>query len=110
MPVVFRNSIPAIIAGLPAAIDGAMEDTANDIGSLAQDLAPEKTGDLKRSKKVEKRGAFWTVIFAIFYAVFVEYGTDKSEAQPFLTPAVRNISLTFRLKERLNTLFAKNKV
>lgn len=114
MPVVLKSNLGALAASIPGLLDSGGEATANDIGDLAQQLAPEKTGDLKRSKKVAKRGPLWVVSFGDGLpdarAIYQEYGTSRSAAQPFLTPAVRAIDRTFRYKEALAAAVARNKV
>ncbi len=58
----------------------------------AKELAPVKTGKLKKSLKLRagKRrptSAEHLVVSDVFYAPFVEFGTSKRSARPFLRPA-----------------------
>lgn len=110
MPVVLKSNLGALAASIPGVLDVGGAATANDIGDLAQQLAPVDTGALRDSKFVEKRGPLWIVGFSVPYAAHVEYGTSRSAAQPFLTPAVRAIDKTFRYREALAAAVARNKV
>lgn len=59
------------------------------IEKRAKQLVPVDTGRLKRSIEVqtEKQGFVQRVISDVPYAPYVEFGTRKMHAQPFLTPA-----------------------
>lgn len=84
-----------IRAGLPEAMERGIERGANLIADLARQLAPEKTGALKRSIEVVDgpHALARRVVASADYAVFVEFGTRDSEAQPFMTPARQNIDV-----------------
>jgi HK97 gp10 family phage protein len=94
MPVDTRG-FDRIRAGLPEAIERGIERGANLIADLARQLAPEKTGDLKRSIEVQDgaHALARRVVAGMPYAAFVEFGTRESEAQPYLTPARREIDV-----------------
>jgi len=81
------------LQGTPAAIDRGAKAYAEAVGDLAQQLAPVDTGELHDSKDVipGDRPATYQVVFRAPYALFVEFGTAHMAAQPFLTPALRNI-------------------
>lgn len=64
---------------------------------LAQAYVPVDTGHLKASLQkggeenvfeITGGGLIGVIGTSVFYAVFVEFGTRKMRAQPFLTPAV----------------------
>lgn len=110
MPVILKSNLGALAASLVGVMDEGSEATANDIGTLAAELAPVDTGELRDSKFVEKRGPLWVVGFSAPYAVYQEYGTARMSAQPFLTPAVRQIDLGFRYREALASAIGKAKV
>lgn len=54
----------------------------------SQRLVPVKTGDLKRSGHIDQSGEDVQIVYDKDYAPFVEYGTSKMAAQPFLRPAI----------------------
>lgn len=109
MPVVLKSNLGALAASIPGVLDVGGAATANDIADLAQQLAPVDTGALRDSKFVERRGPLWVVGFSAPYAAHVEYGTSRSPAQPFLTPAVRAIDRTFRYRQALAAEIGKHR-
>lgn len=84
-------------------IESNSNDVANEFAKLvksrAQQLAPVRTGHLKKSirKKKVKPGRF-TVRVDAFYGIYVEMGTRNMAPQPYLRPAV-----TFARKELKKT-------
>lgn len=81
--------------------------SARQIENLARDLAPEDTGRLKRSMTHELSPD--ELVFTVFpdpamyaaegepyYPPYVEFGTWKSPAQPFLFPAFEAIRPHYR--------------
>lgn len=80
------------LQGSPQAIDRGAKAYAEAVGDLAEQLAPFETGELRDSKEVVPTGpGAYRVVFRAPHAVFVEFGTVNMAAQPFLTPATRNI-------------------
>jgi len=75
----------------------ATKEGAEIVAASAQRRVPVKTGDLKRSIKVKESkfedgghivGAQFKGDYKKYYASFVELGTFKDRAQPFLRPAL----------------------
>lgn len=68
---------------------------AEAIAADARGLAPYKTGNLRNHIDVRqtRRGALVGVT-GVPYAPFVEYGTSRMPAQPFLRPAVAAVEPT----------------
>lgn len=67
---------------------------ALDIEAQAKANAPVDTGALKNSiiaTKDPSKPFTWQVAVGVEYGPFVEYGTTKMVAQPFLTPAVEAV-------------------
>lgn len=101
-----------VLAGLTAAIDRGVFRAAGHVTALAVQLAPEDTGDLKRSGRLEPSspngGASYAVVFAMPYARAVEYGTSNPTypAQPYLTPAVREIDVRAEVAAEVAALIA----
>ena len=98
------------LAGVDAAIDRGVHRAATMVADLAVQLAPEDTGDLKRSGHVEpdapNGSGVATVVFDVPYAHYVEYGTSNPTypAQPFLGPAVHEIDLKREIAQELRDL------
>jgi HK97 gp10 family phage protein len=63
------------------------EASARDTERGAKRLAPIDTGKLWQSIKAERQNSYWWTITAfIHYARWVEFGTSRMMAQPFLFP------------------------
>lgn len=114
MSVEYKSNLRKIAAEIEQELRAGNGETANDIGDLAQQLAPEDTGGLKASKQVRPDGDGWIVSFGEglpdIRAIAQEYGTNVSPAQPYLTPAVEQIDPLFRVKVRINALIAKYRI
>lgn len=78
-------------AGLSQAIDEGVNDTAVQIHDTARSLVPVDTGALRTSIEVFGAGGSGERTVeagqSLDYAPFVEYGTARQAAQPFMTPA-----------------------
>ena len=66
---------------------GIIERIAKIIAATARQLVPVKTRRLKKSIRAGKKG----VNVDATYASYVEYGTPKAAAQPFLRPAIQMV-------------------
>jgi len=99
----------ARLADFPSDIDivneKAFTKKAEEIRDEAKQLCPVDTGSLKRSIRVQKHARPRTSVHKVGvsaggyvtnpktdtkvnYAAYVEYGTSKSPAQPFMRPAI----------------------
>lgn len=88
------NHIPQGIARLQTKIDDAVERVGDDAVDLAHSIVPVDTGQLRTSihRTDNARGGWVTILAggeAAFYAGYIEFGTVKMAARPFLTPAAR---------------------
>lgn len=88
--VIVFNRIPALLAAVESNSRAAVKSTADKIRDDAKARAPVQTGHLRssivsESGKVGKEAEVW--VWAD-YGVFVEFGTYKMAARPFLSPAV----------------------
>lgn len=101
-----KSNLSRIAQQAPQAARRVRMQTAEDIGNLAQQLAPVDSGELRDSKEVEHQEDVSIVGFTAEHAPFQEFGTSKMAAQPFLTPAFHQIEFTFeaRLKEEMEKL------
>lgn len=81
-----------LAAQLEAAIEQGMEEQAEAMKQAAQGFAPVRTGALRDSitATVESipNGARIVLAAGVPYAIFVEQGTSRMSAQPFIRPAV----------------------
>jgi HK97 gp10 family phage protein len=89
--VIVKNNIPRILATVDAARTNAVVKAGEAIELKSQNMVPVDTGDLKRSSKRDIDNGPGTttaeVSYNTGYAIFVELGTSKMPAQPYLLPA-----------------------
>jgi HK97 gp10 family phage protein len=75
-------------------VEAGMEDAAELVTNKAKQLVPVDTGALKNSidYEVNRIGRRYNVRVSATepYAIFVEMGTHKMDAQPYLRPALFN--------------------
>lgn len=109
------SGIEAFKAGLPQAIDDGIHQAAEHVGNLAQQLAPEDTGDLKKSKQVkpgDQKGK-WLVTFGEGLpderAVAQEYGTIDQPAQPYVGPALNEIDVKAEVAAKVRDLARRSR-
>ena len=87
------TKLDEIIAKLPANRDKIVKAVAFEVLREAQQKAPVDTGALKANADVNTKYAgdgIMSVEFYQEYAPYVELGTWKMAARPFLKPAVEN--------------------
>lgn len=94
-----------IIAKLPGNRDKIVRAAAMHILGEARQRAPVKTGYLRDNSEVVEGQGYTNVEFHAEYAAYVELGTHKMAARPFLKPAVEAETdlLTKRIKDGLIT-------
>lgn len=83
-----RTRLPFLSHDIRSALEAVVEQHTERITLVAQENAPERSGDLRNSTSGEAQGLTGTVTVASEHAIFVEFGTEKQPSQPFLTPAV----------------------
>ena len=89
--VVFNN-LPKIAAALPDSIIGTVRDAALKCETYAKALAPVDTGALRTSiKAVPVAETEWEIAPNTEYDIYVEFGTRKMAAQPYMRPAAEKI-------------------
>lgn len=88
--IVVFNRIPALIAFVESESRRAVKSSADRIAEKARNYAPVDTGALRGSIEAVSTvaGKEAEVRVGAEYGRFVEFGTYKMEAQPFLSPAV----------------------
>jgi len=99
------SKLDAIIAKLPGNMDKIVKAAAFHILGEARKRAPVATGALRDNSEVTDGDGYKNIEFHQEYAAYVELGTHKMAAQPFLTPAVEAEAklLEKRLKDELIT-------
>lgn len=85
------RKLEAILRNLDKNVSAAAEQIASDIVTIAKENAPVASGELRDSIHVEKDGAELSVVADADHAVFIELGTSKMAAQPFLGPAAAKV-------------------
>lgn len=87
--VIEHNGLPQMSALLEKKLDRGLAKIAKDIERDAKTRAPVDTGNLKSSigsGRVDH--LLYEIVAKANYAAFVEFGTVRMGAQPFLGPAV----------------------
>lgn len=99
------SKLDAIIAKLPGNRDKIIKATAFHILGEARKRAPVATGALRDNSEVTDGDGYKNIEFHQEYAPYVELGTYKMAARPFLKPAVEAEAklLEKRLKDELIT-------
>ena len=113
MPLNLRG-LQTFRSGLPDAIDAGAKQAAAYVADLAAELAPEDTGALKASIHADPDapagvGRVVAGGDGIDYAGYVEYGTQHSPAQPYLTPALRAINVKTEIKKAIQDLVTRSR-
>lgn len=83
--------LDAILRNLGKNTSDTTEQIANDIAAIAKENAPVDTGELRDSVHVEKDGDNHAVVVGVDYGAFVELGTSRMAAQPYLGPAAEKV-------------------
>lgn len=79
--------LKAVAANLPKEADKIIEDGGERIFAMSQQLVPVDTGTLQRSGMHQHEFLRSEISYNTEYAAFVEYGTSRMAAQPYLRPA-----------------------
>ena len=97
------SKLDAIIAKLPGNRDKIIKAAAFHVLGEARRRAPVATGALRDNSEVTDGDGYKNIEFHQEYAAYVELGTYKMNARPFLTPAVEAEAklLEQRIKEEL---------
>lgn len=87
------EEIAKILEGLPLKlrekVDARLGEGAEIVAERARAIVPVRTGYLRSTIMVTRRGPLqWRVLAYAFYAKFVEYGTSRMAAKPYLRPAL----------------------
>jgi HK97 gp10 family phage protein len=89
MPVTLKSRLPEIVLELRPRMSAVVKEGAETVAESAKARVPVDTGALQKSIKARRsRQLEYTVGVGEFYGFFVEFGTVKHAAQPFLVPAL----------------------
>lgn len=91
------NRFPEIAEAMPESTKAVVRKAGFDIEGHAKNMVPVDTGALKNSINTEFEKGGLTAIVAphMEYAAFVEYGTRRMSAQPYMTPAAEAVRPSF---------------
>lgn len=101
MPVKFDASeaiagIEKIKRGIPQSVEDTLTEAADLAIKVAKDVVPVDTGRLRDSIDILEQGEDYVIVGSdVEYAFFVEFGTVKMEAQPYLSPALDQVTSRF---------------
>lgn len=92
--VVVYNAIPSLIAHVEAESRSAVKKYADEVVRRARMYAPVDTGYLRSSIQAVSitAGKEAEVVVGAYYGAYVEYGTYKMTARPFLYPAMTEVA------------------
>lgn len=83
-----KNSFPGMGGRLRAGLQAAIVKAAHDVEAQAKARAAVDTGAMRNSITTQATGDLSAeVTTGVDYAKFVEYGTSRMSAQPFMHPA-----------------------
>jgi HK97 gp10 family phage protein len=90
--VVKLNKFPEIGSQMHSMLSAAVRKTALDLEANAKDIVPVKTGNLKNSIQTEIKGDLNAEVrVGAHYGIYVEYGTRKMSARPYMRPAAEKV-------------------
>lgn len=90
------RELDRIIRDAPVKAEKALSAAAFQVRAVAQTLAPVDTGALKNSIGTERKSRFtYWVADGVEYGIYQEFGTSRMAAQPFMVPAVEQVSKDF---------------
>lgn len=94
--VVKYNNLPKIAAKLPEAVSEIVRKAAFDVEAHAKTIVPVDTGTLKNSINTEFPSQSKAIIAPhTEYAIYVEFGTRRMRAQPYMRPAAEKVTPSF---------------
>lgn len=91
------DKFPQIAAAMPERAGQVVRKASFDVEGQAKNRVPVDTGALKNSISTEFEDGGLTGIIAphMEYAAYVEYGTKRMSAQPYMTPAAEAVAPAF---------------
>jgi len=90
--VIYQTKIPGMISKAERYADEVIRKGAHDVLGRSQSAVPVRTGNLKTSGHVETGHLSATIAYSADYAEYVELGTRRMGARPFLRPAFEQVA------------------
>jgi HK97 gp10 family phage protein len=85
-----KRRLQAIADKLAGVTEEAISDFADEVAVHMKGVVPVDTGVLRSSIEKKQEGKGYTVgPRGVEYAEYVEYGTSRSPAQPYVAPTVQ---------------------
>lgn len=94
---VVSNRFPDLIRKAPDRARGLVKKAAFELEARAKTVVRVETGNLKNSIRTsfENAGMTGVVSTAVEYAAYVEFGTRRMAARPYMTPAAEQVRKSF---------------
>lgn len=83
----FERGLDNVLRNVEANMERVIQGTLDVAETRAKALAPVDTGKLRNLITSERQGTVGVLTSQAEYSVYVEYGTSKTRAQPFMNPA-----------------------
>lgn len=80
-----------LIDEAPELMENIVTETALRVDREAKKRCPVDTGNLRASISMDVKGIEAEVGTNVEYAPYIEYGTSRQKAQPFMTPARQKV-------------------
>lgn len=110
---IVANKFPSIRQNLSKIAKAVAKFYIDTVYDLSQEYVPVATGDLKDSGHIVEMGSGYRLIYdaknrsGIPYGGYVEYGTSRTPAQPFLNPAAEQALGTLHRNLDLENMIAE---
>ena len=101
---VVKIKLDNAIANLPGVAAKISRDCATNAMNYAKRVVPVDTGFLRSSITMSSAGNTATVTAAAGYALFVELGTHKMAAQPYLIPGLEQVPWSSIIRRNLKEI------
>lgn len=86
--ITYDGALGALADEIEERVSAAIAAGAETVKEHAQSICPVDTGNLRDSIAVSQDGTGAEISANTDYAAYVEFGTSKMAAQPFLVPAL----------------------
>ena len=93
---IIEDNRKAVSQGIKEAIRSALREIGRVAVEHATDKVPVRTGNLKSSIAYDSDDERVIIGSDVYYASYVELGTSKMAAQPYLRPAVQDHAEEYR--------------
>lgn len=93
-----------VITQFPGVTETVLDLATEHVVEEARRLVPVRTGHLKSTIVRVKRDSHFYVYALAHYALYVEYGTRKMAAQPYLRPAHESINWRAILRQAFRAI------